>query len=83
MLYGLIYGDVSMLPSSGGGGTGLDGGNDVAEIQSLRILLIFCSVLMMCVFLITKVRPASAPPMLQTRLHAARVPVMRGVGLGG
>jgi cation:H+ antiporter len=55
MLYGLIYGDVSMLPAADGGGTGLDGGNDVSEIQSLRILLIFCSVLMMSVFLLTKV----------------------------
>ena len=62
MLYGLIYGDVSMLPAADGGETGLDGGSDVAEIQSLRILLIFCSVLMMCVFLFTKVRSSCFLP---------------------
>merc|ERR1719424_2479123 len=40
-LYGLIYGEIDMHNTS------TDGGNDVNEIQHLRILLIACSVVML------------------------------------
>lgn len=50
-LYGLIYGSVSMNEVGGSAGGGSD--QEAAEIQSLRILLIACSVVMICIFGIT------------------------------
>ena len=56
-LYGLIYGDVVMnaLDTGTGGGTegAMTGGQDVSEIQSLRVLLIIAIGCMLAIFFIT------------------------------
>eukprot|EP01050_Picozoa_sp_SAG11_P011898 SAG11_NODE_1292_length_5285_cov_9.364057_4_plen_131_part_00 len=52
-LYGLIHGEVHMHNLTAEGEDG-EGGKDVTEIQSLRVLLICASVVILCIFLITK-----------------------------
>jgi Ca2+/Na+ antiporter len=48
-LYGLIHGDVTLTAA---GATGAEG--DQSEIQSLRVMLVICSVIMLGIFLVTK-----------------------------
>jgi Ca2+/Na+ antiporter len=56
-LYGLIYGDVDMATTDDGSlasGNSHEGAQEAAQIQSLRILLVCASVVMMALFLFTK-----------------------------
>jgi len=51
-LYGLIYGDVDMMAELGSQGGGSE--KEASEVQSLRILLIIASVVMLMIFFINK-----------------------------
>lgn len=52
-LYGLIHGDVNMVSAGDGQELG-EGRQDAAEIQSLRVLLIIMSAIIMGLFVVTK-----------------------------
>lgn len=52
-LYGLIKGDVIMASAEEGGSSADDADDGVAEVQSLRMMLIVASVIILCLFLMT------------------------------